>query len=144
MILGMTWTKTKRSALGMRFSTAHFTARRLPFPSPPLTATATATDVIIQPERFQMIRGWVCFGHSKLHLKFGALTDVIVVVLTSIIGPRKSHGSCTGNSLPLNRVIQKEQVVPGNTKKKIKKSRSNYQNKNWVKFYGIKSMRLKE
>lgn len=44
----MTWTKIKRSALGMRFSTAHRTARRLPLPPPtPLPPlTATATDVI--------------------------------------------------------------------------------------------------
>ncbi|PON31262.1 hypothetical protein PanWU01x14_371160, partial [Parasponia andersonii] len=34
-ILGMTWTKTNRSARSMRFSTAHLTARRLPLPPLP-------------------------------------------------------------------------------------------------------------
>lgn len=48
VIVGTTWIKTKWWAFGIKFSTAHITARRLSFPPDPPARplTATATDVI--------------------------------------------------------------------------------------------------
>lgn len=67
MMAGMTWTKTNRSALVLKFSIAHRTARRLPFPPSttelPLTAMATeflwfrspVTDMLILEVRLVYI-----------------------------------------------------------------------------------------
>lgn len=75
LILGMTWTKTKRSALSMRFSSAQQTARRLPLPPPtpePLF-TATATEVIFSkskpPARIRWSTGLMKLGSRKIGLK---------------------------------------------------------------------------